>query len=106
MSISDGDSLSSGHEPENKEKSKVWTADEVELFHILLKKYGTDFHILSNFFPKKTKNQLKVLPAPRRTDTNSTSAENASAIGRKNSNSRPSASFSRRNGASASRKRI
>ena len=27
---------------------------------LLLKKYGTDFHILSNFFPKKTKNQLKV----------------------------------------------
>lgn len=32
----------------------------MELFHILLRKYGTDFHILSNFFPKKTKNQLKV----------------------------------------------
>ena len=28
---------------------------------LLLKKYGTDFHILSNFFPKKTKNQLKVI---------------------------------------------
>jgi hypothetical protein len=52
--------MSSGHEPENKEKSKVWTGEEIELFRILLKKYGTDFHILSNFFPKKTKNQLKV----------------------------------------------
>ena len=45
---------------ESKEKSKLWTAEEVELFQLLLKKYGTDFHILSNFFPKKTKNQLKV----------------------------------------------
>lgn len=70
MSISDGDSLSSGHEPECKEKSKVWTPEEIELFHILLKKYGTDFHILSNFFPKKTKNQLKVIPSLCRIDTN------------------------------------
>ena len=30
-------------------------------FQRAIKKYGTDFHILSNFFPKKTKNQLKVI---------------------------------------------
>jgi hypothetical protein len=55
-----------------KEKSKVWTAEEVELFGILLRKYGTDFHILSAFFPKKTKNQLKVTPLKFRTDISST----------------------------------
>ena len=37
---------------------------------LLLKKYGTDFHILSNFFPKKTKNQLKVLLHLSRIATN------------------------------------
>lgn len=26
----------------------------------MLRKYGTDFHMLSSFFPKKTKNQIKV----------------------------------------------
>ena len=42
----------------------MWSEEETELFGILLKKYGTDFHILSTFFPKKTKNQLKVDPDP------------------------------------------
>lgn len=31
------------------------------MFDILLKKYGTDFSILNIFFPKKTKNQIKVI---------------------------------------------
>ena len=43
-----------------KEKSKIWTEEEIELLKMLLKNYGTDFHILSTFFPKKTKNQIKV----------------------------------------------
>ena len=42
---------------------------------LLLKKYGTDFHILSNFFPKKTKNQLKVLLPLSRIATNNTLKE-------------------------------
>lgn len=45
---------------EMKEKSKNWTEEEVEMLQMALKKYGTDFHILSTFFPKKTKNQIKV----------------------------------------------
>jgi hypothetical protein len=78
MSISDGDSLSSGHDAENKEKSKIWTAEEVELLHILLRKYGTDFHILSNFFPRKTKSQLKVIYLSCRIDTSCISVANGS----------------------------
>jgi exo-beta-1,3-glucanase (GH17 family) len=70
--MSETDSISSNHSIESKEKSKLWTHEEVELFHLMLKKYGTDFHILSNFFPKKTKNQLKVLLSLSRTDTNNT----------------------------------
>jgi|JI9StandDraft_2_1071091.scaffolds.fasta_scaffold443720_1 hypothetical protein len=69
--MSETDSISSNQSIESKEKSKLWTAEEVELFQLLLKKYGTDFHILSNFFPKKTKNQLKVLSSRFRTDINS-----------------------------------
>jgi hypothetical protein len=72
FSMSETDSISSSQSIESKEKSKLWTPEEVELFHLMLKKYGTDFHILSNFFPKKTKNQLKVpFPSPR-TATSST----------------------------------
>jgi hypothetical protein len=69
---SETESISSSQSIETKEKSKVWTSEEVELFGILLRKYGTDFHILSAFFPKKTKNQLKVTLSSLRTDTNST----------------------------------
>lgn len=60
--LSETDSISSSHtvESEFKEKSKIWTEEEVETLRILLNKYGTDFHILSSFFPKKTKNQIKV----------------------------------------------
>ena len=47
-----------------KEKSKIWTEEEIELLRMLLKNYGTDFHILSTFFPKKTKNQIKVCILP------------------------------------------
>lgn len=63
---SETDSLSSSHTLEDmKEKSKIWTEEEIELLRMLLKNYGTDFHILSTFFPKKTKNQIKViLPIP------------------------------------------
>ena len=58
---SETDSLSSSHTLEDmKEKSKIWTEEEIELLRMLLKNYGTDFHILSTFFPKKTKNQIKV----------------------------------------------
>lgn len=59
-SVSETDSISSNQSYDSKEKSKVWSEEEMDLFKILLKKYGTDFHILSAFFPKKTKNQLKV----------------------------------------------
>ena len=61
--LSETDSISSSHtvESEFKEKSKIWTEEEVETLRILLNKYGTDFHILSSFFPKKTKNQIKVM---------------------------------------------
>lgn len=69
--MSETDSISSSQSIESKEKSKLWTAEEVELFQLLLKKYGTDFHILSKFFPKKTKNQLKVFPVRYRTATSS-----------------------------------
>ncbi len=31
------------------------------MFKNLLKKYGTDFGILKQYFPKKSKNQLKVV---------------------------------------------
>lgn len=60
--ISETESISSSHtvEIEFKEKSKIWTAEESELLRMLIDKYGTDFHILSSFFPKKTKNQIKV----------------------------------------------
>ena len=59
---SETDSLSSSHTLEDmKEKSKIWTEEEIELLRMLLKNYGTDFHILSTFFPKKTKNQIKVI---------------------------------------------
>jgi hypothetical protein len=76
---SETESISSCASIDNKEKSKVWTVDELELFGILLRKYGTDFHILSAFFPKKTKNQLKVLLPPSRTGTSSTSTWRGSA---------------------------
>lgn len=56
---------------ELKEKSKNWTEEEVELLQMSLKKYGTDFHILSSFFPKKTKNQIKVMSLTFRTSTSS-----------------------------------
>ena len=59
-SISETDSISSARSAEfPKEKSKVWSGEEMELFKLLLKRFGTDFSILSNFFPRKTKNQLK-----------------------------------------------
>lgn len=61
--MSETDSISSSHTVESdfKEKSKIWTEEEIELLRLLLNKYGTDFHILSSFFPKKTKNQIKVM---------------------------------------------
>ena len=61
--MSETDSISSNHTVESdfKEKSKIWTEEEVENLRMLLDKYGTDFHILSSFFPKKTKNQIKVI---------------------------------------------
>ena len=34
--------------------------EEEELFRHLLKKYGTDFNFFKSFFPKKSKNQIKV----------------------------------------------
>ncbi len=40
------------------------------MLQIMLKKYGTDFHILSSFFPKKTKNQIKVVVMIFRTNIN------------------------------------
>ena len=40
------------------------------MLQIMLKKYGTDFHILSSFFPKKTKNQIKVIHLLFRTNIN------------------------------------
>lgn len=54
-----------------KEKSKNWTEEEVEVLELSLKKYGTDFHILSTFFPKKTKNQIKVIKLECRISINS-----------------------------------
>lgn len=56
---------------EMKEKSKNWTEEEVEVLELSLKKYGTDFHILSTFFPKKTKNQIKVIKLECRISINS-----------------------------------
>lgn len=55
---------------ELKEKSKIWTQEETEMLEIMLRKYGTDFQMLSSFFPKKTKNQIKVHCFKCRTNTN------------------------------------
>jgi hypothetical protein len=67
---SDTDSLSSTASLDCKDKSKLWTPEEEEFFEILIKNYGTDFSIMSMFFPKKTKNQIKVILSPLRTSTN------------------------------------
>jgi hypothetical protein len=90
--MSETDSISSSQSIEVKEKSKVWTEEEIELFSILLRKYGTDFHILSAFFPKKTKNQLKVLSSSLRTDTNCTPTWSENAKGLSPTTYEPSAS--------------
>jgi hypothetical protein len=46
-----------------KKTSKNWTKEENELLGEVIAKYGTDFHfyVMSNLFPKKTKNQIKVI---------------------------------------------
>ena len=42
---------------------------------MLIDKYGTDFHILSSFFPKKTKNQIKVINENTLAQTQANSAD-------------------------------
>ena len=58
--MSETSSRSSCSSFDQSEKSKVWTEEETELFRDLLKKYGTDFNFFKPFFPKKSKNQIKV----------------------------------------------
>jgi hypothetical protein len=60
---------------------------------LLLKKYGTDFHILSNFFPKKTKNQLKVSIYLFRIVINNILVHRRSGRKKKDINSKPSVCF-------------
>ncbi len=74
--LSETDSISSNPsshtmDSDMKEKSKNWTEEEIEVLELSLKKYGTDFHILSTFFPKKTKNQIKVIKMKCRISINS-----------------------------------
>lgn len=71
---SETSSISSRSSFDQNEKSKVWTMEEEELFRGLLKKYGTDFNFFKPFFPKKSKNQIKVLPASFRTNTSRSSS--------------------------------
>lgn len=45
---------------EGRDATKGWTVDEIALFKQLLETCGTDFSIIKPYFPRKSKNQLKV----------------------------------------------